>query len=106
MTGGTVPRADLLEFFPLSEAVAFFPRPGSRHVALPTLYRWAARGVRGARLQTVRLGQQRCTTEAWVRAFITAMNAGRAEVIGQVGSADREQVRRRQVDAALDAAGL
>jgi hypothetical protein len=97
---------DIQECFPLREAARFFPRPNGKRISLPTLHRWASNGVRGARLETIRLGQQVCTSEKWIRQFIAAMNAGREEAMRQIRPADRELARRRQVDAALDAAGL
>ncbi|MDA8377647.1 MAG: DUF1580 domain-containing protein [Planctomycetia bacterium] len=51
-------------------------RRGSR-LALPTLYRWAGRGVRGVTLETISIGSQRCTSEQALRRFFQAIAESR-----------------------------
>jgi hypothetical protein len=48
-------------------------RNGKRpHVA--TLYRWAQRGVRGVRLETIRVGGTLCTTVSAIQRFCDALS--------------------------------
>ncbi len=103
MTTGTFPASD---FFPLSEAARYFPRPGGRKVSVKTLYRWASRGMQRGRLRTIKLGQQLCTCEDWVRIFISALNRDEAGVVDGVRPSDSEESRRRAVDRELDGAGI
>ena len=67
-------------------------RRGSR-LALPTLYRWAGRGVRGAVLETISIGSQRCTSEQALRRFFQAS----AESASYGVRPTRPPVRERQV---------
>ena len=103
MTAGSIPAS---EFFPLLEAARYFPRPGGRKISVKTLYRWASRGMRRGKLRTIRLGQQVCTCEDWVRAFISALNLDDVEVGNGVRPSDSEESRRRAVEHELDAAGI
>ena len=106
MSDIATPGIDVGDCFPLSEARRYFPRPGGRRIAIGTLYRWTSHGVRGARLRTIRLGQQLCTCDVWIREFIEDMNASRPNAARDMRPTDQELARRRRVDAALDAAGL
>jgi hypothetical protein len=103
MTAGTFPASD---FFPLSEAARYFPRPGGRKVSVKTLYRWASRGMRTGKLRTLKLGQQVCTCEDWVRAFIAELNRPPAEQIDGEAVSTSEAGRRESVSRALDAIGI
>src|SRR4051794_2694376 len=67
---------DLEGFYPLGMAVRYFPRPDGRRISIQSLHRWVGRGVRGVRLQSIRLGQQVCTCDAWVHEFVAALNRG------------------------------
>jgi hypothetical protein len=100
------PSVDVRKCFPLREADAYFPRSKGRRVSLPTLYRWATSGVRGVRLQTIRLGQTRCTSEVWVMQFIAELNADREEAVQSIRPAEQELIRRTAINDELDAAGL
>ena len=52
----------------LTESAKLFPVPCSR----ATLERWVRRGVRGVRLETVRIGNRRFTSEQAIRRFLVA----------------------------------
>jgi Protein of unknown function (DUF1580) len=103
MTAGTLPASD---FFPLSEAARYFPRPGGRKVSVKTLYRWASRGMRRGKLRTVKLGQQVCTCDEWVRAFIADLNDPSAEHVNEVTLSKTETGRRESVARELDRLGI
>jgi Protein of unknown function (DUF1580) len=100
---GTTGTAD---FFPLAEAARYFPRPGGKKVSLKTLYRWASRGVRKIRLQSIRLGQQVCTCEAWIEAFITDLNRTHDDAVGKPALSPTEAHRQELVRRQLDAIGI
>lgn len=58
----------------LNDAAAKLPRrrKGSRpHVA--TLYRWAQRGLRGVRLETIQIGGTTCTSREALQRFFDAL---------------------------------
>ena len=54
----------------LSEATKYVPRRRKGKKAHPaTLYRWAARGLRGVRLETIRIGGSLCTSQEKLQLF-------------------------------------
>jgi Protein of unknown function (DUF1580) len=55
----------------LTDAAAGLPRRrGGKRVNVATVYRWAARGCRGVRLETIQIGGTKCTSlEALQRFF-------------------------------------
>jgi hypothetical protein len=97
---------DPANFMALKDAARYFPRPNGKRISLQTLYRWTSQGVRGSRLKTIRLGQQVCTCEVWLRQFIADLNGGGAVISNSVPSSDHERSHRRQVDESLDRQGL
>lgn len=62
---------------------------------ISTLYRWATRGIRGVRLETLLIGGARCTTRQAIYRFIERTN----EVEGKPVAAAS---RRHSLDAAED----
>jgi len=59
----------------LHDAANLFPkRRRGKKPAFSTIWRWAMRGVNGARLETVRVGSTLCTTRAAVERFIEAQS--------------------------------
>jgi hypothetical protein len=61
--------------FPLNE-LRIRSRYGGKEVAYSTKWRWATRGVRGVRLETVRLGGTLYTSYAALSRFSNALSAG------------------------------
>ena len=88
----------------LREAAKFLPRQGGgRKVHICTLYRWTSRGVRGVRLETLKLGGTVVTSIEALQRF--------AERCSQMGStpAKRKPRRSRELERAeqeLDDAGI
>lgn len=103
MTAGTFPASD---FFPLSEAARYFPRPGGRKVSVKTLYRWASRGMRKGKLRTIKLGQQLCTCHDWVQAFIAELNGARAGDLNELKLSQSYSCRGESVSRELDRIGI
>jgi Protein of unknown function (DUF1580) len=102
----TDPTVSAVDFFPLVEAARFFPRPNGKKVSVKTLYRWASSGMRKGKLRTIRLGQQVCTCEAWVRLFIAELNGLGADVVSELGPTTAETRRRELVNRKLDTIGI
>ena len=80
-------------------------RGGRLHYS--TLYRWAAKGLNGVRLRTVRCGGTRCTTTEWLHEFFERLDEDAASGDGdavrphvEVGTDDDA------VEQALDALGV
>lgn len=48
-------------------------RRGDRALALSTVHRWASAGIRGIRLETVRVGACLCTDQSKLHAFFAAL---------------------------------
>lgn len=80
-------------------------RRGSRlHVA--TVHRWALRGLRGVRLETVQVGAQRCTSvEALGRFFERAARQREAGAAAKT-TAPANPAHQERVEAELDRLGL
>ena len=64
----------LSEYLTLPDAVE---RVTGRRPHLSTSWRWATRGCKGIRLQTVCVGVKRLTTIEWVQSFIQALTEQR-----------------------------
>jgi hypothetical protein len=52
-----------------------------RPVSPSTLWRWASRGLRGVRLEIVRIGGTACTTPDAIRRFLVEVEARRTQTI-------------------------
>ena len=64
---------DPAKFVPLSDVPGMLPlRLNGRKVHISAVYRWASKGVRGVRLQTVRIAGALFTTREAVEDFINA----------------------------------
>lgn len=89
---------------PLREVPDLLPRRRGRKVHHSTVYRWAARGVRGVRLETTCLGGVLYTSQEALERF--------ASRLSQTEPGSRESassIRRRQIAQAkqrLDDAGI
>lgn len=93
----------------LNNAAAELPRrrKGSRpHVA--TLYRWAQRGLRGVRLETIQVGGTCCTSrEAMQRFFDALTRSERESKLDPRTPPDRARDRRvEDAERACDCAGI
>jgi hypothetical protein len=87
---------DLTEdLLPLAMAAREVPnRHGSRGIHVATLWRWACRGVRGVRLETVLIGGIRQTSRQALQRFIertTAAANGEAVPPAPTSSASRRE---------------
>ena len=51
----------------------WLPLRDGRPISLATIDRWVAKGLRGARLRTVRVGGALATTESWLMTFFEAL---------------------------------
>ena len=51
----------------------WMPNTNGKTVALSTVHRWAAYGLRGIKLQTVRVGGTLCTRESWLEDFFAEL---------------------------------
>jgi hypothetical protein len=67
------------DVLPLAQAARSLPplRSG-RPVSPATLWRWAAHGLRGVRLEIVRIGGTACTSRQALRRFLADVEAARA----------------------------
>ena len=67
-------RTDLdQDLISLAEAARRLPRIDGRKIAIPTIWRWCRRGLRGARLEYMRVGRRVCTTQAALRRFFNQL---------------------------------
>lgn len=67
------------ELLSLTDAARRLPhRRAGRPTHVATLFRWAKRGVRGVRLETVRIGGCVCTSSEAITRFIERLSSGNA----------------------------
>jgi hypothetical protein len=59
----------------LTEAAKHLPRIDGRKVSVCTLWRWCRRGLRGVRLEYVRVGRKICTTHEALMRFFAELSA-------------------------------
>ncbi len=62
------------DLIPLSALAGLLPGRRGKPVHPNTLSRWCLRGVRGVRLRSVTVGQQRFTSRAWLDEFLASLN--------------------------------
>jgi hypothetical protein len=85
----------------LKSVCRLIPGRRGKGIALTTVYRWAQRGCKGCRLDTILIGGTRYTTRGALDRFVASINQrdlGRLSVIG----AERHD----EVETALDSEGL
>lgn len=70
------------ELLGLNEARRFMPRIGGKHPSLPTVWRWCRIGIRGVKLEYVRVGKHLATSKEAVSRFFNALAASDRPVGG------------------------
>ena len=66
--------------FSLTEATKILPsRPNGKRFTVATLFRWAMKGMRGTKLETILVGRCRCTSWEALGRFLDATNKDREE---------------------------
>jgi len=100
----------------LAEASRRLPRIDGRKIAVATIWRWCRRGLRGVRLEYVRLGRKICTShEALVRFFsaLTSLDEQTAQLHRPPLHPKRRPITSKQrlravadADAVLQRAGI
>jgi hypothetical protein len=90
------------ETFPLNHAPErlHFRKEG-RPVCVQTVWRWALKGLRGIKLETLKIGGIRVTSEAALRRFFAAVNDA-----GSPPEPDHAAQHRQAVDQELDHLGI
>jgi hypothetical protein len=77
MTPDTSDNIDLENLIPLQEVPNHLPKPGGRKIHVSQPYRWAKKGLGGAKLRTVKVGATMYTSKAWIWEFLNRDNAAR-----------------------------
>jgi hypothetical protein len=85
---------------PLGRAARFVPSlRGDRPVNPSTIWRWATAGVRGIKLETVKVGGTTCTSREALQRFFARLNG---QPVPRPASEDRRQEGvERQLDAKI-----
>lgn len=87
------------EVVSLGTAAHRLPRcRGGRPVNPSTLWRWATRGLRGVRLETIRVGGSTCTSTEAVKRFLAALNGDSVTTKLPNAAKTQEEVERRLED--------
>ena len=81
------------------------PRRGGGRLNIATVFRWTKRGVRGVVLETICIGNTRCTSEAALVRFFQRLAMPKSTPPGTRTPAERAAAHAR-VTAALKAAGI
>ena len=104
------------ELLSLSEASAALPRIDGRRPHVSTVWRWCRKGVRGVRLEYVRLGHRICTSREALNRFANTLARTDSTVSGSADSESpacstpaRQKNRARAIadaEASLEEAGI
>jgi hypothetical protein len=83
------------ELMSLSQAARRLPRlRNGRPVSPSTVWRWASRGLRGVRLEIIRIGGVACTSAAALRDFFATLNTQPERPPAAGGEKHQERVER------------
>lgn len=99
----------------LTEATKILPKINGKRPAISTLWRWCRKGLRGVRLEYIRVGRNIATSREALNRFFVAQAAvdppladpprrERADIL-RVTPADRQR-QRAEADRILDRAGI
>src|SRR4051794_11026802 len=97
------------DIFPLSDApdTRYIPRKRGRKVHLATLYRWASRGIRGVKLEVIRVGGATCTSGEALQRFFNRLTEAEADPDRQAPRTSAARTRAvEQADRELDRLGV
>lgn len=99
----------------LAEAARRLPKIDSRKVAIPTIWRWCRKGLRGVRLKYVRVGRRVCVKPEALTQFFAALSAldqqtpppGRPAFLGRRPITSKQRLRAlAEADRILAEAGI
>jgi hypothetical protein len=65
---------------PLKEAANVLPRRNGKRINFSTLWRWSMRGVRGVKLETLRIGGTLATSHEALQRFADALTASDSQL--------------------------
>ena len=89
--------------FALSAAPRRAPRlRGGRPINTATFYRWASRGCRGVRLETIQIGGTKCTSQEALQRFFDRLSNPERDASCKEGDSARspsDPRRRREAEA-------
>jgi len=87
---------------PLCKAAKLLPSARCPHgVHVATLHRWIRRGVRGVRLERIRIGGTTCTTEQALGRFFAALSS-----TADAANAPSTETRSERTQLVIETAGL
>jgi len=95
-----VNRDKLLTFRELSAKIP--PRRNNRPAAISTIHRWRSRGIRGTRLEAIRVGGAWLTSEQAFSRFCERLTLGNDFRLTNTAISDRQSTQRPEVDRKLD----
>lgn len=85
----------------MGEAARMLPRfRQGKRVDITTIFRWALRGVKGVKLETIQIGGRKCTSAEALQRFFEALTVQAA------GGAVEDPVALVKLDKALRACGV
>jgi hypothetical protein len=85
---------------PLSQEARDLPRlRGGKSVSPSTIWRWSRFGIRGVKLETIKIGGTTCTSAAALRRFF-------ARLSGEPATQTPPGLRNETVERALDSIGM
>ncbi|WP_428937796.1 DUF1580 domain-containing protein [Fontivita pretiosa] len=66
----------------LAEATRLVPRCNGRRPSIPTLWRWCRRGIKGVRLEYIRVGRNIATSKQAISRFFQTLAAADKPMVG------------------------
>lgn len=86
----------------LKDAPAHLPRRDGKRIAHCTIWRWAQRGLRGRKLETLKVGGMLCTSTEALQRFFESISTG----VPVARTARQRQTAIARANAASAAAGF
>ena len=77
----------------------------SQNVCTPTVWRWATKGVRGVKLESLAIGGKRITSREAFERFVSATNPNAVTAASAPSPAESSR-RQKRAAAVLDRAGI
>lgn len=85
--------------YPLKEAAGFLPRRRAGRKTHPaTLFRWHSPGLRGVRLEVIRVGGSLCTSREALQRFFDRLTEADSPASGAVPQRPISAARQRELD--------
>lgn len=94
------------EVVSIREATGHVPKRNGKKVAVSTVWRWAMRGVRGIRLETIVIGGTRRTSLEALQRFFENVTAAADGTAPRARTSRQREAQMRAAERELESAGI